>query len=63
MRLCSNCLETNGKDRELGPTKGSQMDPYQETICLCASCWEYLYKSDLKNFHDSYRETRNITRE
>lgn len=62
MRLCTNCLETGGQDRQIGPEQGPQRDPSRQYICLCAVCWECLYNSRLHEFSDRYKESRMITR-
>lgn len=58
--LCTNCLDNGGQDRAIG--HGDQQRDSQQTISLCAVCWEALHKGDLKTFSQRYRESREVSR-
>jgi len=62
IKLCSNCLENGSQPRTIGDIKGTQRDPYYDTISLCAVCWQALYSGDLKTFSERYQQQRVITR-
>lgn len=62
MRLCNNCLDSSDSVRAVpvGPDKGSQRDPYRETLDLCPLCRDALISGDLSSFHDFYCSERTI---
>jgi hypothetical protein len=65
IRLCVNCLlQDDVQAYSIGPERGSQRDPYRNTISLCKICREAL---DIGNFatlaarHTDERVVQNPT--
>lgn len=64
MNICIWCLEdTSAKPTPIGFERGSQRDPYRETLLLCNSCSTALLAGDVKTFHSRYQGEKLITRE
>lgn len=62
--LCINCMEyTECREVPVGHEKGSQRDPYRDTIVLCEPCGGALETPDLATFHSRYVPARELTRE
>lgn len=62
MRLCLNCLDLGAKAVNVGPEKGSQRDPYNETVDLCGRCERYLLSGNFAGLSSRYAAERNVTR-
>jgi hypothetical protein len=62
MRLCLNCLDLGAKAVNVGPEKGSQRDPYTETVDLCEQCERCLLTGNFAELSSRYRAERNVTR-
>lgn len=61
--LCVNCLDyTDSRPVDVGPSKGSQFDPYREALVLCDPCGDALTSGDLGTFHQRYKAERSIGR-
>jgi hypothetical protein len=63
LHLCTNCLTGGARGVPVGQEKGSQMDPYRETIPLCPDCATALVGGDLGTFARRYRSSRKISRD
>lgn len=63
MRLCLNCLLLGAEAVNVGPEKGSQRDPYNETVDLCPQCKRYLLAGDFGGLSSRYAAERTVTRE
>lgn len=62
--LCINCMEyTECRKVPVGQEKGTQRDPYHDTLTLCEPCGDALETPDLAMFHDRYVTAREISRE
>ena len=58
--LCLNCLENGAQSVSVGPTKGSQMDPYRDTVDLCPICKKALLEGDFATLAARYTRERTI---
>lgn len=62
--LCINCIEhTACREVAVGREKGTQHDPYWDTLTLCEPCANAIETADLATFHDRYVTAREISRE
>lgn len=74
MILCDNCLDpvedNNFSKFPLGPSRGTQRDPYEAKVRLCVPCQDTLgghlggdeLPVDLHAFHARYAETHTVDR-
>jgi hypothetical protein len=63
MRLCINCLDLGAKAVNVGPEKGSQRDPYNETVDLCEQCERCLLTGDFGGLSFRYNSERLVQRQ
>lgn len=63
-RLCDNCLITDEdvKGVRVGPDKGTQRDPYWDSVSLCPTCGQALLGADFEMLHDRYASERTVRR-
>jgi hypothetical protein len=61
--LCLNCL-ARGKVTAVpvGQEKGSQRDPYRETLSLCETCGQALVLGDFAALHARYQSETTVNR-
>lgn len=59
--LCLNCLETGSSPVAVGPEKGTQREPYHDTIDLCEFCKSALLNADFAVLFSRHRTKRTIT--
>jgi len=62
LNLCANCLHPGATGVDVGPEKGSQRDPYRESLPLCPPCAEALLTGDLATLSENYSAERTIRR-
>jgi hypothetical protein len=66
VRLCANCLCTGDastvKPVPVGPEKGSQRDPYRDSLDLCEPCSTALLSGNLGVFAGRYSHERTVSR-
>lgn len=60
MILCLNCLEVGAKGVPVGHDKGSQRDPYRESVYLCDPCARALLSGDFVTLAYRNREQRTV---
>ncbi len=63
MILCLNCLETGAKGVPVGRDKGTQRDPYRESVPLCEPCTTALLAGDFVTLAERNRRERVIKAE
>lgn len=63
LSLCLNCLERGASSIEVGPEKGSQRDPFRETLNLCDTCSSALLAGDFATLADRQADERMIKRD
>lgn len=62
--LCSNCLTVGHTgDVPVGHEKGSQRDPYHDTVSLCEECATLLLTSDFTGLAKRNRTSVTINKE
>lgn len=60
--LCLNCLEPGAQPIPIGHDKGSQRDPYRETLPLCSACEGALLEGRMETFHSRFAISRTVVR-
>lgn len=60
--LCMNCLQSGAKGVDVGPDKGSQRDPYRESIPLCEICEGALLEGNFEVLAARHTNERVINR-
>ena len=61
LSLCLNCLDVGASPFPVGPEKGSQRDPYHDTVDLCTFCKSALSAGDFEALARRHTTTRTIT--
>lgn len=62
LNLCLNCLQDGAAGVEVGREKGTQRDPYRETVTLCEPCRDALTAGRLDLLHERYSVERTVRR-
>jgi hypothetical protein len=63
LNLCMNCLERDAVNVEVGREKGSQRDPYRDTVALCDPCRDALLSGNFDMLHERFNSERTVRRE
>lgn len=58
--ICINCLAIGAAAYPVGPEKGTQRDPYHDTIDLCANCMAALGKGNMAEFHERFNANAEV---
>lgn len=63
-RLCEQCLTVaeNVRGIDVGPSRGSQRDPYRDQLWLCPDCAGPFLAHDLGAFYERYATQRTVNR-
>ena len=61
LSLCLNCLEATAVvDVPVGPDKGTQRDPYRDTLSLCPTCSGALLDGDFAQLAERHTAERTV---
>ena len=62
LTLCLNCLQPGASAIQVGPDKGTQRDPYRDSVDLCDTCQAALLNADFATLADRQADVRTIKR-
>ena len=54
--LCDNCMDRDARPVEVGPERGTQREPYRNTVTLCSICSAALQRGEFVTLHRRYAD-------